>query len=191
MRTIEARESDDAASRGIPLKVTLPEAVFDELSTYADSKSLSKTEVIRSALQSRFAADPVWNRKLYVFQKRDAKDADKMALLERLKTAPIGTLLKIAGSAIDSPASATICICNMLKVSDHIVSFEIISSYARPTSLSDNIFMDKCNVSLNAGRLIVPHQVDMVTFIGPYQQYVYTVDVSYVWDADTSPPAYL
>lgn len=94
-------EDKPDAALSYPLKATLPQNIFEELSDYADAKSMTKSDVIKEAIKEKLRYDEAWRDRIYVFKSLDKHDnADT---LEALHSAPKGSLIKIASHETDIP----------------------------------------------------------------------------------------
>lgn len=191
MDTNNDSQPSDFGQGSVALKVMLPERLHNDLNLFAHHIGKSKTEIVRDAVFALMDNTQIWKSKCYFFKPKDGnKNFTKSELLTKLTSAPKGTLIKLAGLPVDAPDRANILICNLIRVKGNMVSFEIPNNY-RPTPLNTNQQQDSENVSMASGLLVLP-LIDMVpsTFSGEIQRLIYTVDIDYVWDIDTSAPSF-
>lgn len=176
--------------QSIPLKVTLPESLLNDLSLLAQSLGKSKTEMVRDALIYTMQNTAVWNTRCYFFQPNDVNDEACNHRLSQLEAAPKGTLIKVAGLQVDAPDRASILIGNLIRVKGEKVSFELPTTF-RPTVLSGSVWKDSLNVKMTAGELVVPNSDEVPNpFGGQYTRFIYTIDIKYVWDIDTNSASF-
>ncbi|PAA97733.1 CopG family transcriptional regulator [Serratia fonticola] len=184
-------QDSDVDQQSLPLKVMLPENLLADLNLFAKYFGRSKTEIVRDAIASFMNTQPVWAARSYFFQPTDdVRIGSPNDLLTRLENAPKGTLIKVANLNIDSPDRANILICNLIRVKGREISFEIPNNY-RATPMVYNNTRDSNSVKMVAGSLVIPKLDNFKPAFGhETQRYVFTIDVDYVWDIDTSTPSF-
>lgn len=172
-------DPDSAVSSS--LKVTLPENVFNELSTYSEANSFSKSDVIREAVKEKIARDRSWTNRLFLFKKQSLTHQDDVYdLIESLKMAKKGALIKIAASKDDIPSLADAFICYLVKYDAQHAYVEIPSQY--PATFLDKDVQD---ISMCAGTLSVPKEIrapDLYTLLPG--SFIHKVPLSHIWGID-------
>jgi hypothetical protein len=181
---------DDASDQGksAPLKVTFPEALMADLAAYSEARGVSKSEILKQALINRLDYDPTWQRRTYFFKRRESKISAK-ELVDGLSKAPKGSLVKVAIGPVDNPTNANIYIGSLVKTSGKVAYVEFPYAF-RATGLQESMNSDHLEVALSSGCLVVPvENSSSIAGVGwPQLQYIYAVDVSYIWDVDLSSP---
>jgi hypothetical protein len=174
--------------RSAPLKVTFPETLMADLAAYAEAKGLSKSEILKQALTERLERDLTWQRRTHFFKRREPKISTK-DMLEGLSRAPKGSLVKVAIGALDNPTTANIYIGSLVKTAGKVVHIEFPYSF-RATTLQDSMHNDHNDVALSSGGLVIPSENSLsVAGLGWNNvQYVYAIDVNYIWEVDLSAP---
>ena len=172
-------DPDSAVSSS--LKVTLPENVFNELSTYSEANSFSKSDVIREAIKEKIGRDNSWINRLFLFPKQTKNAQDDIAnIIESLKIAKKGALIKIAANKDDMPSVASALICYLVKYDDQHVYVEIPSQY--PATFLNKDVQD---ISMCSGTLSVPKEIrapDLYPFLSG--TFIHTVPLSHIWGID-------
>lgn len=172
-------DPDSAVSSS--LKVTLPENVFNELSIYSEANSFSKSDVIKEAVKEKIARDSAWAKRVFLFSKQTLtpKD-DESNLVESLKMAKKGALIKIAASKDDIPSLAAAFICYLVKYDAQHAYVEIPSQY--PATFLDKDIQD---ISMCAGTLSVPKEIrapDLYSLLPG--SFIHKVPLSHIWGID-------
>lgn len=172
-------DPDSAVSSS--LKVTLPENVFNELSTYSEANSFSKSDVIREAVKEKIARDSAWAKRLFLFSKQTSTPKDDVAnILESLKMAKKGALIKIAASKDDIPSLAAALICYLVKYDEQYAYVEIPSQY--PATFLDK---DVQEISMCAGTLSVPKEIrnpDLNSLLPG--SFIHKIPLGHIWGID-------
>lgn len=178
-----AFEDKPDSALSYPLKVTLPQNVFDELSDYADANSMTKSDVIRDAVKEKLRYDEEWRDRIYVF--KSLKQYDNADTLEVLHTAPKGSLIKIASHETDIPNIAQGLICNLVKYDKTHVYVEVPSRKLFSAVMDDDV----SNIAMIEGTLIVPKLVEvepmnLLSHRKRRYNLIYKLPLEYIWQID-------
>lgn len=168
-------------------KVTLPDNVFRDLSDYADALSFTKSDVIKEAIKEKISRDTAWLKRIFVFRKQEDNTEFSLDLIESLKLAKKGALIKVAGCYSDKPANADGWIFQLIKFDDEFVYIE--PPFGMPATFLDTGVND---ISLEKGALLVPEITISPGVLGTtITQMIYKVPHRFVWgiDCNRNPPS--
>ena len=166
-----------------PLKVTLPQNIFDELSDYADANAMTKSDVIKDAVKEKLRYDEGWRDRLYFF--KSLNQYDNADTLEALHTAPKGSLIKMASHETDIPHIAKSLICNLVKYDKTHVYIEVPSRRLFSSIMDDDV----SSISMMEGTLSVPtlvegEPIDLLSRRKPRYNLIYKLPLEYIWQID-------
>lgn len=180
----------DDGGKASALKITLPEMLSKELGDFASSNGLSKSEVIQDAIRQKLQTDPAWGWRLFFFKRRSPNPSEAN-WLKALVSSAQGALFKFAVCNQDIPHLAQMWVGSFVKVSGRNVHFQFLPY--RPTPLLNSSYNDAHEIQLADGKLVVPtiHPSSFVPMghqANPQLIYIFSIDISYVWDVDLSSP---
>ncbi|HAV4196088.1 hypothetical protein [Acinetobacter baumannii] len=165
---------DDA----VPMKVTLPKSLAEDLAVYSNAKGMSKSDVMRDALIARINYDPEWMSRRY-FIKKEKVDYDMSILDEGSSTLEV----LIVGSLTQElfgHNSFQYMYCRIVGIDGDLVKLQ-------PTRLG---LPDFSAYTFDISPLIIPKSMSLA-FGGINQgvfDCIYTLDKKYIWGIYQSQP---
>lgn len=168
------QEENDLSGKGTGFKITFPEKLGKDLSDFADAKGVTKSEIVRFALENFLQNDQTWTRRGYFFKQREPKK-NTAELLNELLSAPKGSSVFVAVSYVDNPHEAEIWTCDLIKVNKQTIYVSFRTQWFRGYS-------EKQNIALTDGVLVIPDEQPSNSNFSSTLNYIYALDVAYIWD---------
>lgn len=175
-------EQDSSVSAAI--KVTLPENVMRDLSEYCEALSLTKSDVIKSAIKEYIRDDDFWAERLFFFSPiRDHEGHDIHNIHEDLQDARKGWCVTVAVSSQDDPTSAEALRGDLIKVDGEYVHIKLSTLHI---SYESSEYLQE--IKMVSGSLSIPYAITDSSRRRSRRrslpECIYKIHRSLIWDID-------
>ncbi|MGL4667952.1 MAG: hypothetical protein ACRCWR_08480 [Saezia sp.] len=187
MNKFEKTPFEQTESPLTQLKLTLPEGLIKAIDSFVKHFDGTKSEFAKFAFAKFLNENEFWQARRYFFKPSQTTQPKKEEIKNALRNNPKkGVLIKLALAPDDTPSLASLFICNLVRLDNEMISFNIPYNIERNTAMTNNLFLDQQNISLarEDSLLTIPKK-------DQYGIYIYSVPIDYIWDVDTATPQWI